>query len=59
VLEGVAKLEPIEGAAVSVSAGVARYPADGTSAEILIAAARDAVAGADGRASIAEASAAG
>jgi diguanylate cyclase (GGDEF)-like protein len=59
VLDGVARLAPVEGAAVSVSAGVARYPVDGTSAEVLIAAARGAVEGAEGRAAIAEASAAG
>jgi diguanylate cyclase (GGDEF)-like protein len=59
VLDGIAKLEPVEGAAISVSAGVARYPADGASADVLIAAARDAVAGVEGRAAIAEASAAG
>lgn len=59
VLEGVAKLDPVEGAAISMSAGVARYPADGASADALIAAARGAVAGAEGPAVIAEASTAG
>ena len=58
VLEGVTKLDPVEGAAVSVSAGVARYPADGASAEALIAAAREAVAAAGGRGTIAEAASA-
>jgi diguanylate cyclase (GGDEF)-like protein len=55
VLEGVAKLDPVEGSTVSVSAGVARYPADGASAETLIAAARQAVDAAQGRGVIAEA----
>ncbi len=56
VLEGVAKLDPVEGTSVSVSAGVARYPADGLDAEALIAAARAAVSTINGQAAIAEAS---
>jgi diguanylate cyclase (GGDEF)-like protein len=59
VLEGIARLDPVEGTIVSVSAGVARYPADGPDAEALIAVARDAVANAEGRAAIAEVSPAG
>ena len=59
VLDGIAKLDAVEGATISISAGVARYPADGPNAEALIAAAREAVASAEGRASIAEATSAG
>jgi diguanylate cyclase (GGDEF)-like protein len=55
VLDGVSKLDPVEGTTVSVSAGVARFPADGPDAEALIAAARTAVASVNGRAAIAEA----
>jgi hypothetical protein len=40
---------------VSVSAGVARFPQDGADADELIGAARSALAGAAGRAAIAEA----
>jgi diguanylate cyclase (GGDEF)-like protein len=43
VLEGVAALEPIKGRTVSVSAGVARFPDDGTSADELLAAAHTAL----------------
>src|SRR4029078_12822439 len=39
VVDGVIALAPIGDAAVSVSAGVARFPADGASAEELLAAA--------------------
>ena len=56
VLDGVAKLGEIEGHTVSVSAGVARFPADGANADSLIAAAREAVASVAGRSAIAEAS---
>jgi diguanylate cyclase (GGDEF)-like protein len=43
VLEGVAKLQPVDGHAISVSAGIARFPADGTDAAALIIAAQDAL----------------
>jgi diguanylate cyclase (GGDEF)-like protein len=46
VLDGMAALEPVEGHAVSVSAGVARFPADGTTGEELVAAAEAALAAA-------------
>ena len=57
VLEGVAGLAPVQGRVVSVSAGVARFPADGTTGEELLAAAEAAlaVARAKGAGSIAEA----
>ncbi len=57
VLEGVARLEPVAGRVVSVSVGVARFPADGTTGEELLAAAEAAlsVARATGAGSIAEA----
>jgi len=55
VLDGVARLGEIEGHAVSVSAGVARFPADGANSEALIAAARGAVASVAGQSTIAEA----
>jgi diguanylate cyclase (GGDEF)-like protein len=48
VLEGVAALAAVAGRTVSVSAGVARFPADGTDSESLIAAAKDALARARG-----------
>ena len=44
VLEGVAALPAVAGRNVSVSAGVARFPADGTDSEALIAAATQALA---------------
>ena len=44
VLEGVAALPAVAGRSVSVSAGVARFPADGTDSEALIAAATEALA---------------
>ena len=43
VLDGVAELEPVGGRRVSVTAGVARFPADGTDADSVIAAARSAM----------------
>jgi diguanylate cyclase (GGDEF)-like protein len=43
VLDGVAELQPVGGRPVSVTAGVARFPADGTDAESVIAAARAAL----------------
>jgi diguanylate cyclase (GGDEF)-like protein len=46
IVEGVAALDPIGGRAVTVSAGVARFPADGTDADALLAAARTAMDGA-------------
>jgi diguanylate cyclase (GGDEF)-like protein len=55
VLEGISKLETFDGHAVTVSAGVARFPQDGTDAPALLAAARAALAGATERASVAEA----
>lgn len=45
VLEGIGKLEAIEGHPVSVSAGVARFPQDGAAADELLAAARAALGG--------------
>jgi diguanylate cyclase (GGDEF)-like protein len=54
VMEGIAGLGEVDGRAVSVSAGIARYPQDGADAESLIAAARSAVAGVSGHARIAE-----
>ncbi len=55
VLEGIGKLEAIEGHPVSISAGIARFPQDGPDAEALLAAARAALASAGGNATIAEA----
>jgi diguanylate cyclase (GGDEF)-like protein len=46
VLSGVAALEPVGGRPISVSAGVARFPADGTTAEELMEAALAALQGA-------------
>jgi len=43
VLDGIAQLAPIDGRTVSVSAGIARFPADGTDSETLLAAAEGAV----------------
>jgi diguanylate cyclase (GGDEF)-like protein len=54
VLDGVARLEAVDGHQVSVSAAVARYPQDGTDAETLLAAARAALAGSTESASIVE-----
>jgi predicted signal transduction protein with EAL and GGDEF domain len=44
VLEGIAALPAVAGRTVSVSAGVARFPADGTDSESLIEAATRALA---------------
>ena len=55
VLEGVAKLDEVEGRRVSVSAGVARYPGAGIEGEALVAAARAALDGAGGSGSIGQA----
>jgi diguanylate cyclase (GGDEF)-like protein len=43
VLEGIAALPEVEGRRISVSAGVARFPADGTDTEAIIAAAQAAM----------------
>ena len=43
IMAGITKLDPVEGHAVSVSAGVARFPADGTDADGLLMAARGAL----------------
>ena len=48
VLDGIAKLEAGEGGAITVSAGVARFPQDGTDAASLIEAARAALASSSG-----------
>lgn len=54
VLEGVAALPESGGRRISVTAGVARFPVDGTDAESIVAAAREAVerARAEGRGSL-------
>ena len=52
VIERIAKLDPVEGHAVSVSVGVARFPQDGTDPETLLAAAHTALASATSPASI-------
>jgi diguanylate cyclase (GGDEF)-like protein len=56
VLEGIAALPAVAGRTVSVSAGVARFPVDGTDSESLIAAATTALARArgEGAGSVAE-----
>jgi GGDEF domain-containing protein len=56
VLDGIAALPAVAGRTVSVSAGVALFPADGTDSESLIAAATDALARArgEGAGSVAE-----
>ena len=43
VLEGIAALPPVDGRRIAVSAGVARFPADGTDTEAILAAARAAL----------------
>jgi diguanylate cyclase (GGDEF)-like protein len=43
VLDGVAELPATDGQTISVTAGVARFPTDGTDAESVIAAARGAL----------------
>ncbi len=55
VIDGITRLDPVQGHAVSVSAGVARFPQDGTDPETLLAAARAALATTASPASIAEA----
>jgi diguanylate cyclase (GGDEF)-like protein len=55
IIDGITKLDPVEGYAVSVSAGVARFPADGTDADTLLAAARAALDSVAHPSSIAEA----
>jgi len=57
VFEGIAKLAPVEGHAVSVSAAVVRFPGDGDDGESLVAAARARLAAAPGPASISAAEA--
>jgi diguanylate cyclase (GGDEF)-like protein len=54
VLDSVAEIEPVGGRTITVTAGVARFPADGTDAEGVIAAARAALARAraEGRGSV-------
>jgi diguanylate cyclase (GGDEF)-like protein len=52
VIERIAKLDPVEGHPVSVSAGVARFPQDGTDPETLLAAAHTVLASATSPASI-------
>ena len=55
ILDGIAALPPVGGRQITVSVGVARFPADGTDAAALIAAATDGLtrARAEGRGSIA------
>ncbi len=48
ISEGVAALPPVAGIALRARAGVAHFPADGTTAEELLAAARDRLAAASG-----------
>jgi diguanylate cyclase (GGDEF)-like protein len=55
VIDGVGKLDPVEGYTVTVSAGVARFPQDGTDPETLLAAARSALESVSQRASIGQA----
>ncbi|HEX5826786.1 MAG TPA: GGDEF domain-containing protein [Candidatus Limnocylindrales bacterium] len=57
VLDGIAKLAPVEGTQVTVSAGVARFPQDGTDAASLLEAARAALASSSGTSQVAEAGA--
>ena len=54
VMDGVAKLDAVGDHAITVSAAVARYPRDGADAEVLLAAARAALAGTTDRSSIVE-----
>ncbi|MEK6721807.1 MAG: GGDEF domain-containing protein [Chloroflexota bacterium] len=58
ILDAVAALPMVADRSISVSAGIARFPADGSTSEDLLAAAEQALAGAKagGQASIAEAS---
>lgn len=55
VLEGISKLEAFDGHELSVSAGVARFPQDGTDAASLVEAARAALESSSEPASVAEA----
>lgn len=55
VMDGIAKLDAVEGHAISISAGVARFPQDGADAESLLVAARTAVASSPTPAAIVEA----
>ncbi len=57
VLDGIAKLGSVEGHALTVSAGVARFPQDGTDGTSLIEAARAALGASSGTAQVSEASA--
>ena len=57
VLDGIARLDAVDGHTVTVSAGVARFPQDGTDAASLLDSARAALAGATERATVAEAGA--
>jgi diguanylate cyclase (GGDEF)-like protein len=43
IMDGIAELEPVAGKAISVTAGVARFPQDGTDAESVVDAARAAL----------------
>ncbi len=52
IIEGISRLDPVGGQVVSVSAGVAGFPRDGTDAEALLVAARGALARATGPASV-------
>lgn len=59
VIDGIARLEAVEGQRIAVSAGVARFPGDGTDGEALLDAARGALdAARAARSPIAEATAA-
>ena len=55
ILDGIGRLEAVEGHTVTVSAGVARFPQDGDDAEAVLTAARAALEGASERAVIVEA----
>jgi len=59
IMDGIASLDAVGDHTISISAGVARFPQDGTNAEALLTAARAAVATSTGRATIVEATAAG
>jgi diguanylate cyclase (GGDEF)-like protein len=54
VRDGVAAMEAVGGAPISLSAGIAQFPRDGADAETLISAARDAMDASDQHGSIAE-----
>jgi GGDEF domain-containing protein len=55
VIDGIARLPAVAGRQITVSAGVARFPVDGSDAESLIAAAKDGLARAraEGRGTVA------